>query len=686
MNESPTIPRLSPEVLLSNYLGSRSEQAFSQLIQQLGGLVYGSAYRRTGDSFLSEEIAQNVFTILFHKAESLRHHPSLSAWLHQTTRFEAEKALRREGRHRRRLETFTQEHMNDPNSPAPITAETLRLLEQSIDQLGKADRELLLARFFEGKKFQEIATQTKRTEAACKMQLKRVLDKLSGWLSARGCSLSVVALGSLLGSELAKGCPLSLTAKSAAILQTLPSTTISLGPFTYLLSIMKISKTATVGIALLLMTLAIPAAKHFYFRGKEKLSAPSMVTMKSSSAADREEAARRRAERAELSNYPYAYDRLEELYQKYPNLRRKAYKRPEGPLLIEEFKKFIQSPDCQLVELPDDIKKQLRGKKEWNSVEIAAFLTDKKDLIAKLIELSRLPTDAVKFECPRLSDTCPEVMRALKASDLLLLAFAHESRSQNFKRAEELVAAQHRFRDAVNNGPLLGGIVARTLGSELESKLCNLSLQGYEVTSHIEKQNSAAGMAESLRVEFSATISLLEMLDHTRLSTDTILAEMKPMMPEEYFPIKSPFTKPDYRQIQENAARRYSEVIAWMDQSEKSGDWSGKDAMLAKLSPDISTDTLGGMLEKDFIGNVLSLTSNHALRSERSYRTLLTLDAVSRAKKDGLTPQSLQELVPHYLPKLPVDPETQQPFLYNAATREVKPPEGKKRDYPVLKR
>ena len=108
----------APNTLLTEFLNSgRSDAAFRRVVDSLAGLVYGSAFRRTGDSQLAEEITQNVFTILAQKADSLVHHKSLVAWIHVTTRYESAKALRSEARRRRRLKTFAQESMeSNPSS------------------------------------------------------------------------------------------------------------------------------------------------------------------------------------------------------------------------------------------------------------------------------------------------------------------------------------------------------------------------------------------------------------------------------------------------------------------------------------------------------------------------------------------------------------------------------------------
>ena len=168
----------APNTLLTEFLNSgRSDAAFRRVVDSLAGLVYGSAFRRTGDLQLAEEITQNVFTILAQKADSLVHHKSLVAWIHVTTRYESAKALRSEARRRRRLKTFAQESME--SYPSSSVDFDLELLEKALDHLSHSDRELILARFYQGKKFREIAQQTNRTEAACKVQLRRVLDRMS---------------------------------------------------------------------------------------------------------------------------------------------------------------------------------------------------------------------------------------------------------------------------------------------------------------------------------------------------------------------------------------------------------------------------------------------------------------------------------------------------------------------------
>lgn len=229
MNLSSVTTVASPEqsapdaaALVQDFVTSeRSERAFERLVEGLGGLVYASAKRRTNDPQLAEEVAQNVFAILARKAVAVGNHPAPLAWIFQTTKHEACKAMRAARRRQRKHEALAQyqrtqdgEHLRDAQS----WREALIHLDASLDQLDAREREVVLQRFFHDRKFREIAAATGQSEAACKMRLRRTLDKLARLLSARGVALSTTALASLLTAEMSKAAPATLVASSGQVL------------------------------------------------------------------------------------------------------------------------------------------------------------------------------------------------------------------------------------------------------------------------------------------------------------------------------------------------------------------------------------------------------------------------------------------------------------------------------------
>ena len=204
---------------LAHFAESRDEAAFARVVADFGGLVFTSARRRTGDTALAEEIAQNVFAIAARKARKLSTHPSLTAWFYTTVRLESAKALRARQRHQRRVEALAGEmkSQTDAASHQPMPAaereswrDALPLLDESLDRLPPADRELVLGRFFEDRSFRDIAESSGRSEGACKMRLRRALGKLNTWLTGRGVTLSSAALASGLAAEFSKAVPASV--------------------------------------------------------------------------------------------------------------------------------------------------------------------------------------------------------------------------------------------------------------------------------------------------------------------------------------------------------------------------------------------------------------------------------------------------------------------------------------------
>src|ERR1043165_5699916 len=120
----------SPNPLLSDFVRSGSEGAFSDLVSRYVNLVYSTALRLVnGDTQLAEDIVQHVFIDLARTAVSLPANIQLGGWLYRHTCFLASKAMRGERRRKvRERRAVELQRMND------FTEENLQHLTGILDE------------------------------------------------------------------------------------------------------------------------------------------------------------------------------------------------------------------------------------------------------------------------------------------------------------------------------------------------------------------------------------------------------------------------------------------------------------------------------------------------------------------------------------------------------------------------
>ena len=99
--------------LLRDFVSSRSEAAFSALVEKYLGMVLGTARRHTGNNALAEEIAQNVFAIIASKAPGLKATPTIAGWIHRVTMVECTAALRKEHNRDEKMKRVTEQLLPD---------------------------------------------------------------------------------------------------------------------------------------------------------------------------------------------------------------------------------------------------------------------------------------------------------------------------------------------------------------------------------------------------------------------------------------------------------------------------------------------------------------------------------------------------------------------------------------------
>ncbi|HWA26934.1 MAG TPA: sigma-70 family RNA polymerase sigma factor [Lacunisphaera sp.] len=211
--------------LLTRYTQG-SEAAFAELVRRHVDLVFGTALRQVGgDRHRAEDIVQQVFTDLAHKARTLTRHPTLAGWLYASTRYTALNTVRREQRRTTREKQFAA--MNTPTPGTEARWEQIRpAIDEAMQELDEDDRQSLLLRFFGQQPFAAMAAQLGISENAAQKRVDRALDRLNVVLRQRGITSTAVALGVALGEScIAAPATLAASVTAAALANTVAAGT-----------------------------------------------------------------------------------------------------------------------------------------------------------------------------------------------------------------------------------------------------------------------------------------------------------------------------------------------------------------------------------------------------------------------------------------------------------------------------
>jgi RNA polymerase sigma factor (sigma-70 family) len=198
--------------------------------------VYSVALRYTRNVHAAEEITKAVFVILTRKANKLSQHAVLSGWLYETTRLTALTFIRSEIRRaRREQEAHMQATLNgDGDASSPSNEDTIwphiaPLLDDVLAGLSSADRHAIVLRYFDGNSLGEVGAAMGASEDAAKKRVTRAVEKLRGFFTKRGVTLTATVLTAAISANSVQAAPLGLaaTVTAGAVKGTLISATLT---------------------------------------------------------------------------------------------------------------------------------------------------------------------------------------------------------------------------------------------------------------------------------------------------------------------------------------------------------------------------------------------------------------------------------------------------------------------------
>jgi len=199
------------------------EAAFEALARRHVDMIFAVSLRRSGNRQLAEEATQNVLIALSGRA---RKHSvpesNLTAWLHTSTKFEVSKLQRRESRIKKREQAYATERMKTTTLDDEESFQRLLpMLDQAIDQLRAADREVIVRRYLEGQDFRRIGEALGISEDAAQKRTSRAFDVLNQFFKRKaGVTVSATTLAAGIGQHCAEAAPSACLQFSASAAST----------------------------------------------------------------------------------------------------------------------------------------------------------------------------------------------------------------------------------------------------------------------------------------------------------------------------------------------------------------------------------------------------------------------------------------------------------------------------------
>jgi RNA polymerase sigma factor (sigma-70 family) len=197
----------SDAALVTRFLATRDEAAFTELFERHGRAVAGVCRRMLGHTQDAEDAAQAVFLALARHAGAVRKQASLAAWLHGVAVRVCRKALAR--RARTRSPAPTPEPLPDP-AEALSWVDARRAIDAALADLPESLRLPLVLCYLQGLTRDEAAERLGWSQPTFRGRLERGRERLRAALEARGFPLSVGLVTVLLFQPAAGAAPASV--------------------------------------------------------------------------------------------------------------------------------------------------------------------------------------------------------------------------------------------------------------------------------------------------------------------------------------------------------------------------------------------------------------------------------------------------------------------------------------------
>ena len=178
--------------LLSRFRGG-DEQAFTELAERVGRLVYPRAVRAVGDHSTADDITQELLLRVYKHAEKIEDPKAFEGWVYRTTHNLIHDYYRKVGRERQLYSTFGElrEKLHADRMSKRERDELAEVLTLALNDLDEKHREVFILKEVEGLSHEQIAEQLEIPEGTVWSRLSYARKGLRDRLTRRPEGLEI---------------------------------------------------------------------------------------------------------------------------------------------------------------------------------------------------------------------------------------------------------------------------------------------------------------------------------------------------------------------------------------------------------------------------------------------------------------------------------------------------------------
>ena len=171
---------MEDQEIVDQILHHHRQELYALLVRRYSSLVFAKSLSVTHDRELAEEVAHQTFIKAYTHLEDWRGGGSIAPWLTIVAMHTALKIVDKRQRH---PSAPLDERLPSTDDYSPQHEARLQQLEQCIETLPPADRELIQLHYYEHLKTQEVAQRTHLSLSNVLVRLHRIRERLKQQLS-----------------------------------------------------------------------------------------------------------------------------------------------------------------------------------------------------------------------------------------------------------------------------------------------------------------------------------------------------------------------------------------------------------------------------------------------------------------------------------------------------------------------